>query len=105
MTRSTTTGVCLATVLLTGVLVGQTRSVADRADVSSGTPRSVYSEFGVRTIVNVAGSATRVGGAQMPPDVLQAMAAAAMESVSMLELQAAASRRIAAATGAEAGFV
>jgi seryl-tRNA(Sec) selenium transferase len=105
MTRSTTTGVCLATVLFTGVLVGQTRSVGGGADVTSGTLRSVYADFGVRTIVNVAGSATRVGGAQMPPEVVQAMAAAALESVSMMELQAAASRRIAAATGAEAGFV
>src|SRR5262249_2593478 len=84
-------GVCLATVLSSAVVAGQTRSA--------------YSEFGVRTIINVAGSATRVGGAPMPPEVVGAMADAALESVSMMELQAAASRRIAAATGAEAGFV
>ncbi len=105
MTRSTTAGVYLATMIWTAVLAGQTRSADSRGDVATGTPRSVYADFGVRTIINVAGSATRVGGAQMPPAVLRAMADAALESVSMMELQAAASRRIAAATGAEAGFV
>ena len=91
MTLVTRAGVCLATMLFSGVMAGQTRSV--------------YSEFGVRTIINVAGSATRVGGAQMPPEVMRAMADAALESVSMMELHAAASRHIAAATGAEAGFI
>src|SRR5687767_2853856 len=91
VTLMTRAGVCLATVLSSGVVAGQTRSV--------------YSEFGVRTIINVAGSATRVGGAQMPPEVVRAMADAALESVSMMELHAAASRHIAAATGAEAGFI
>ena len=105
MTRATTAGVCLATMIWTAVLAGQTRSADRSGDVATGTPRSVYADFGVRTIINVAGSATRVGGAQMPPAVLRAMADAALESVSMMELQAAASRRIAAATGAEAGFV
>ena len=105
MRRSTTAGFCLATTIWTGVLAGQTRSADGSRDVPTGTPRSVYTDFGVRTIINVAGSATRVGGAQMPPAVLRAMADAAMESVSMMELQAAASRRIAAATGAEAGYV
>ncbi len=66
---------------------------------------SVYTQFGVRTIINVAGSSTRVGGAPMPPEVIQAMADAARDSVSMMELQAAASRYIARVTGAEAGYV
>ena len=91
MTVVTRAGVCLTMVLSSGVVTSQTRSV--------------YSEFGVRTIINVAGSATRVGGAQMPPEVVRAMADAALESVSMMELHAAASRHIAAATGAEAGFI
>ena len=66
---------------------------------------SIYEKFGVRTIINVSGASTRVGGALMPPEVVEAMAQAALDSVSMTELQAAASRRIAAATGAEAGYV
>ncbi len=72
----------------------------ERAD---GT--SIYAEFGVRTIINLSGTSTRVGGAQMPAEVVKAMADASLESVSMIELHAAASRRIAAATGAEAGLV
>jgi L-seryl-tRNA(Ser) seleniumtransferase len=41
----------------------------------------------------------------MPPDVIAAMSEAALSSVNMVELQAAASKSIAAATGAEAGYV
>ncbi len=66
---------------------------------------SIYGEFGVRTIINVSGASTRVGGALMPPVVVEAMAAAATESVSMPELQAGASRYIASVTGAQAGYV
>ena len=66
---------------------------------------SIYGEFGVRTIINVSGASTRVGGALMPPVVVEAMAAAAAESVSMPELQAGASRYIASVTGAQAGYV
>ena len=66
---------------------------------------SVYEEFGVQTIINVSGASTRVGGALMPDVVVDAMAAAAAESVSMVELQAGASRYIASVTGAEAGYV
>jgi D-glucosaminate-6-phosphate ammonia-lyase len=101
MTSFTVGCVGIALVLLTGVLVGQGRSGA----VASGTPASIYAEFGVRTIINVAGSATRVGGASMPREVVEAMADATHDAVSMMELHAAASRHIAAATGAEAGYV
>ena len=69
------------------------------------TTLSVYDEFGVRTIINVAGSSTRVGGALMPPDVVSAISEAASNSVNMVELQAAASKFIAEVTGAEAGYV
>jgi L-seryl-tRNA(Ser) seleniumtransferase len=66
---------------------------------------TVYEQFGVRTIINVAGSSTRVGGALMPPEVVEAMSEAALSSVNLVELQAAASRLIAETTGAEAGYV
>ena len=66
---------------------------------------SVFEDIGVRPIINVAGTATRLGGALMPPEVVDAMARAATESVAMVELQAAASRIIADLTGAEAGYV
>lgn len=65
----------------------------------------IYDEFGVRTIISVTGTSTRAGGALMPPEVVEAMSQAAGESVSMTELEAAASRFISSITGAEAGYV
>ncbi len=65
----------------------------------------VYEDFGIRTIINVSGLSTRVSGALMPPAVVDAMADAATESVSMVDLQAGASRYLAEVTGAEAGYV
>jgi L-seryl-tRNA(Ser) seleniumtransferase len=66
---------------------------------------SIYEKLGVTPIINASGSVTRLGGAPMPEAVLQAFRGAAGESVSLEQLQAAASRRIAHVTGTEAGFV
>ncbi|HET8632264.1 MAG TPA: aminotransferase class V-fold PLP-dependent enzyme [Thermomicrobiales bacterium] len=65
----------------------------------------IYDRLGVRTIVNARGATTAVGGTLMPPEVLAAMAEAARAFVVLDELNAAVGRRIAAATGAEAGYV
>lgn len=56
-------------------------------------------------IINAAGTLTRLSGAHVSEAVACAMAAAAQCSFDMWSLQAAASARIAAATGAEAGLV
>jgi L-seryl-tRNA(Ser) seleniumtransferase len=61
--------------------------------------------LGVTRRLNAAGSLTRLGGALMEPEVLRTMEEAAACSVDMAELQTAASQRIAALTGAEAGLV
>ena len=66
---------------------------------------SIFEQFGVEPIINCSGTVTRLGGALMPPEVLAAFNAAAGESVAIDHLQAAASRRIAQVTGAEAGLV
>jgi L-seryl-tRNA(Ser) seleniumtransferase len=66
---------------------------------------SIYERFGVKSIINLAGPATRYGGALMEKPVLGAMDEAAKESVRLDELEAAASRVIAEATHAEAGIV
>lgn len=66
---------------------------------------SIYENFGVQPILNASGAVTRLGGAPMPEAVLQAFHDAAMQSVSLEHLQAAGSRRIAEATGTEAGLV
>ena len=66
---------------------------------------SIYREWGLEPIINVSGSVTRLGGAPMPQAVLDAFRAPAQEAVPLDELQGAASRVIAEATGAEAGIV
>jgi D-glucosaminate-6-phosphate ammonia-lyase len=66
---------------------------------------SLFRDLGLTPIINASGTVTRLGGAPMPQAVLDAFAAAASETVPLEQLQAAASKRIAAATGAEAGLV
>lgn len=64
-----------------------------------------YSDLGLVPIVNASGSVTRLGGAPLPHEVLAAIVEAAGACVPLEALQAAASRQIAAATGADAGLV
>ena len=64
-----------------------------------------YKELGLEPIINACGTVTRLGGAPMPAEVLEAFHEAAKEWVPLEQLQAAASRRIAETTGAEAGLV
>jgi len=66
---------------------------------------SIYEQWGLQPIINASGAVTRLGGAPMPSEVLQAFCAATADSVPLDELQGAASRVIAEATGAEAGLV
>lgn len=66
---------------------------------------SIYEEFGIEPIINASGAVTRLGGAPMPEEVLDAFCAAARESVPVDQLQGIASGIIADATGAEAGIV
>lgn len=66
---------------------------------------SIYEQWGVTPIINACGSVTRLGGAPMPAEVIDAFRDAAAEAVPLDELQAAAARQIAEATGAEAGLV
>src|SRR5205814_3546135 len=65
----------------------------------------VYEDLGLTPIVNASGAVTRLGGAPMPEAVLAAFHQAAGQCVPIERLQAAASRAIAEATGAEAGLV
>lgn len=66
---------------------------------------NIFKQFGIEPIINVSGMVTRLGGAPMPEPVLDAFRAAAYDSVPLDQLQGAASRVIAEATGAEAGLV
>ena len=66
---------------------------------------TTYRELGLEPIINACGTVTRLGGAPMPQAVLDAFRNAANEWVPLEELQAAASKRLAEITGAEAGLV
>lgn len=66
---------------------------------------SIYERYGVKPLINAAGTKTRLGGGSLAPEVLQAMSEASERSVDMATLQSAASRVIARLTGAEAGYV
>lgn len=66
---------------------------------------NIYESLGVKTLINCQGEVTRLGGALMEQETIDAMAEAARYSVRMDELQAAASKIIARVTGAEAGYV
>jgi L-seryl-tRNA(Ser) seleniumtransferase len=66
---------------------------------------NIYDQLGVRQIINAKGAATRLSGGIMRREVAEAMAEASQACIDMAELQAAASRAIAEATGAEAGYV
>lgn len=65
----------------------------------------VFERFGVPVIVNGKGTATRLSGGIMAPEVAAAMVAASGACVDMVQLQAGAAARIAEATGAESGVV
>jgi L-seryl-tRNA(Ser) seleniumtransferase len=65
----------------------------------------LYARLGVKRRINAAGTLTRLGGSLMEEPVLEAMREAARASVDIGELQVAAGRAIARATGAEAGIV
>ncbi|HEY2894706.1 MAG TPA: aminotransferase class V-fold PLP-dependent enzyme [Pirellulales bacterium] len=65
----------------------------------------IYEQLGLQPIINASGAVTRLGGAPMSEAVLAAFCEAAQQSVPIEQLQAVASRAIAAATGAQAGLV
>jgi D-glucosaminate-6-phosphate ammonia-lyase len=65
----------------------------------------VYEVLGVHPVVNAAGPVTRLSGAPLHPDVINAMADAARQCVKMEDLEDAAGRYLAEVTGAEAGYV
>ncbi len=78
---------------------------APKTALAEAKPKTIYQRLGVPERINAAGTLTRLGGSLMAPEVLLAMAQAADASVDISELQSAASRVIAACTGAQAGIV
>lgn len=66
---------------------------------------TIYDELGVSTVINATGTKTRIGGTLIRKEAREAMDRAAEAFVRISDLQAAASKRIAEITGAEAGYV
>jgi seryl-tRNA(Sec) selenium transferase len=66
---------------------------------------SVLAELGITRAVNGKGTSTRLGGSNLAPSVIAAMAEAAQVSIDAFHLQVAASRILNEITGAEAGMV
>ena len=64
-----------------------------------------YHDLGLTPIINASGAVTRLGGAPMPAEVLEAFREAAGQWVPLEHLQAAAGQRIAELTGTESGLV
>lgn len=66
---------------------------------------TIYDEWGVPPVINATGTKTRIGGTLIREEAVEAMNRAAEAFVRISDLQAAASERIAEATGADAGYV
>jgi L-seryl-tRNA(Ser) seleniumtransferase len=66
---------------------------------------SVWRQWGLEPIINASGAVTRLGGAPMPAEAVEAYARASRECVPLDQVQGLASRVLAEATGAEAGLV
>lgn len=74
-------------------------------DVPGRERGAIYRRLGVEPIVNGRSTFTVLGGSLMPREVVEAMALAAECFVDLVELQAAAGRRLADLTHNEAAFV
>lgn len=66
---------------------------------------SSYAELGVPPVINAYATLTRLGGSRMPPEVVQAMSAAAACFVDLNQLQRSVGVRIAEMTNNDACFV
>ncbi|MGA7401612.1 MAG: hypothetical protein WBW38_16440 [Candidatus Sulfotelmatobacter sp.] len=67
--------------------------------------QNVYTQLGVKTVVNCRGTWTYLSGSLEFPEVRQAQLEASQYFVNMIDLQRAVGRRLAELTGAESGIV
>ncbi|OSQ55742.1 hypothetical protein MCRY_20185 [Marivita cryptomonadis] len=71
----------------------------------TGDSTDIRVRLGVSPLINLTGTLTTMGGISARTEAIEAAAAMMGHGIDMVELQAAASKIIADATGAEAGFV
>src|SRR6478672_3820545 len=88
-----------------GSLLSAAKLRASPARKSSTESASVYTRLGLRPIVNASGTYTHLGGSLLPPEVLEAMDAAARHYVPIRDLTKAVGDRIAQLTGNDAALV
>ncbi len=82
------------------------KPVQNKSDRNHGDEiLNVFEAFGVPTIINAKGPATRLSGGIMHAEVATAMREASRHCVDIAELQAAAAKFIAEVTGAELGYI
>lgn len=75
------------------------------AAIGKDPRRNVYTELGVKTVINCRGTWTYLSGSLEFPEVRQAQLDAARHFVNMFDLQRAVGRRLSELTGAESGIV
>lgn len=99
-------GFIAGTSIFTGLagLLGSRKLTAAPAN-KAATSAKVYTRLGLRPIINASGTYTHLGGSLMPPEVVDAMNAAAEHYVPIRDLSTAVGDRIAQVTGNEAALV
>jgi L-seryl-tRNA(Ser) seleniumtransferase len=78
---------------------------APSMDLPAPVPTDYFSDLGVRPFINAIGPYSSLGGAEMWPEVIEAMDYAIRNKVRMTDLHDAVGRRIAELTGAESAMV
>jgi D-glucosaminate-6-phosphate ammonia-lyase len=89
---------------LSGLLPGWPLRLRAALPISTSPP-SIYEELGVRPFINAAGAYSIFGGALMREEVLEGMQEVSRQSVSIVELQEAVGKKIAALLGCEAALI
>jgi seryl-tRNA(Sec) selenium transferase len=93
-----------ATPLLSQIVARELYAQAATA-IGRDPRQNVYTQLGVKTVINCRGTWTYLSGSLEFPEVRQAQLEASQYFVNMLDLQRAVGRRLAALTGAESGIV
>ncbi|MGA2920591.1 MAG: aminotransferase class V-fold PLP-dependent enzyme [Candidatus Sulfotelmatobacter sp.] len=93
-----------ATPLLSQIVARELYAQAATA-IGRDPRQNVYTQLGVKTVINCRGTWTYLSGSLEFPEVRQAQLEASQYFVNMLDLQRAVGRRLAELTGAESGIV
>jgi D-glucosaminate-6-phosphate ammonia-lyase len=90
---------------VTAAIPGADRLVAAAATRKASETMKVYTDLGLRPIINASGTYTTLGGSLMPKEVVNAMVRAGDHYVVMMDLYKAVGARIAKLTGNDGALV